>query len=273
MARIRSIKPEFFTDEDIAKLSPLARLAFEGLWCHSDKAGRLEDRPTRLKVLILPYDDVDFGALINEMAAEHFVIRYAVGGRRYLQVRTFGKHQRPRTDEPESEIPPPEGFAPTETDASLHSDSDVSSQTLGKEGKGREGERKGTEEVAPSALRAPSPPAADAVLTFPTIGPQRCWELTQPHVDAWQQQFPNLDVVDQCRRALAWLQANPTKQKTARGMPSFFVRWFMRETDSPRTSRHNGNGAHQTVRADDAGHIPPCKSHAECIAKRLGRSL
>jgi hypothetical protein len=31
MARIRTIKPEFFTDEDIAKLPPLTRIAFQGL--------------------------------------------------------------------------------------------------------------------------------------------------------------------------------------------------------------------------------------------------
>ena len=69
MPRIRTIKPEFFTDEVIAQMSPLARIAFEGLWCHADKSGRLEDRPARLKVLILPYDSADFEALLGEMSA------------------------------------------------------------------------------------------------------------------------------------------------------------------------------------------------------------
>jgi len=49
MARIRSLKPDFFKDEDLAVLPFEARLLFEGLWCYADKEGRLEDRPKYLK--------------------------------------------------------------------------------------------------------------------------------------------------------------------------------------------------------------------------------
>ena len=38
MARIRTIKPEFFDDPKIGRLSPLARLAFIGLLTQSDSA-------------------------------------------------------------------------------------------------------------------------------------------------------------------------------------------------------------------------------------------
>ena len=41
MARIRTIKPEFFTSDDICALSPLARLLYVGLWCEADREGRL----------------------------------------------------------------------------------------------------------------------------------------------------------------------------------------------------------------------------------------
>ena len=46
MARIRTIKPEFFTSEDIVALSPLARLLFIALWCEADREGRLVWKPT-----------------------------------------------------------------------------------------------------------------------------------------------------------------------------------------------------------------------------------
>jgi hypothetical protein len=65
--RIRTIKPGFFTHEEIAELSPLARLLFIGLWCMADVAGRLEDRPKRIKIEILPYDKADADALLNEI--------------------------------------------------------------------------------------------------------------------------------------------------------------------------------------------------------------
>ena len=41
MARIRTIKPEFFTSDDICALSPRARLLYVGLWCEADREGRL----------------------------------------------------------------------------------------------------------------------------------------------------------------------------------------------------------------------------------------
>ena len=66
--RIRSLKPDFFIDEDIAELKPLMRLFYQGLWCAADKSGRLEDRPKKLKVQILPYDNIDPEKMLNILA-------------------------------------------------------------------------------------------------------------------------------------------------------------------------------------------------------------
>ena len=45
MSRIRSIKPEFFTSEDIVSMTPLARLFYVSLWCEADREGRLDWKP------------------------------------------------------------------------------------------------------------------------------------------------------------------------------------------------------------------------------------
>lgn len=95
--RIRTIKPEFFKDEQLAELSPWARLLFIGLWGLADRDGRLEDRPMRIKVEILPYDDEqDVNILLDELAnhTQHFIIRYEAEGKKVIQIRTFTKHQR-----------------------------------------------------------------------------------------------------------------------------------------------------------------------------------
>src|SRR5262245_53409081 len=85
-----------------------ARVLFAGLWCWADRAGRLEDRPRRLKAEIFPYDEVDVDALLNELAARGFVLRYEAGGGRYLQVVAFARHQSPHKMERPSTIPAPE---------------------------------------------------------------------------------------------------------------------------------------------------------------------
>jgi hypothetical protein len=143
MARIRTIKPEFFDDEDICALSPLHRLCYAGLWCQADKAGRLEDRPKRLKARVLPFDDVNMDAMLTDLVQAGFIIRYAVDSKQYITIKptAWAKHQRPRNDEPESVLPPVD--TATVFVSSLVSDEHVTAETLGKEGKGRE--RKGRE--------------------------------------------------------------------------------------------------------------------------------
>ena len=108
MARIRTIKPEFFDDPDLALTPPHARLLFIGLWQQADKAGRLVEDTRRLRARVFPYEpDIDVGDLLAHLARGRFVVRYQVDGVAYLAVRNFGKHQQPHVREPESTIPAP----------------------------------------------------------------------------------------------------------------------------------------------------------------------
>ena len=113
MARTRSLKPDFFKDEDLATLPFEARLFFEGLWCFADREGRLEDRPKYLKVEIFPYDDVSVEKLLNllenpqidDRPNKKFIQRYTAGGKKYIEIIEFLKHQSPHNTEKESDIP------------------------------------------------------------------------------------------------------------------------------------------------------------------------
>ncbi|AAK94354.1 replication initiation protein [Myxococcus phage Mx8] len=107
MARIRSIKPDFFLDEELAVLSPMARLFFIGLWTQADKEGLLEYRPARLKASIFPYHDADVPALMDELEAGQFVQRYEAEEKVCVSIRNFAKHQRPHPKETAFGLPPP----------------------------------------------------------------------------------------------------------------------------------------------------------------------
>jgi hypothetical protein len=112
MARIRQIKPEFYLDDELARCSIRARFMFPGLWCLADRAGRLEDRPARIKAQIFPYDDnitVEDVEVLLDSLAEHFILRYSVAGKHYIQIRNFARHQHIHIKESPSQIPPPEG--------------------------------------------------------------------------------------------------------------------------------------------------------------------
>jgi hypothetical protein len=107
MPRIRYLKPEFFIDDDIASLPYAIRIFYQGLWCHADKEGRLEDRPAQLKVQIMPYDKIDAGEFLNELSKKPFIQRYEISGSRYIQILAWHKHQKPHHTEKDSIIPAP----------------------------------------------------------------------------------------------------------------------------------------------------------------------
>lgn len=103
--RLRTIKPGFFKNEDLAALPPLARLLYAGLWCMADREGRLEDRPKRIKVELLPYDSADVNKLLDALAQADFIVRYSSGAERYIEIPAFLLHQNPHVKEAISRIP------------------------------------------------------------------------------------------------------------------------------------------------------------------------
>lgn len=113
MARIRTVKPEFFKHYDLFKAEqetglPL-RLAFQGLWLCADKEGRFKWQPMQLKLDILPYDNVDFSLCMEELINYGFIEKYNIGNKYYGHIPTFKDHQRITGSEAnaESKIPEP----------------------------------------------------------------------------------------------------------------------------------------------------------------------
>lgn len=112
MARSRNIKPGFFRNEVLAEMDFGTRLLFIGLWTLADKAGRLEDRPKKIKIEVFPADDVDVPSMLHALAMHGFITRYAVDSVRYIQINNFLKHQSPHHKEVESVIPGTESADP-----------------------------------------------------------------------------------------------------------------------------------------------------------------
>jgi hypothetical protein len=143
MARIRTIKPRFFRHEQLFEAEketglPL-RLSFAGLFTVADREGRFRWEPRTIKLDILPYDEIDFAAVLDALAAHGFIVKYSAGGQTYGCIPTFNKHQVINAREARSEIPEyvEEMHAPV-----THTTTPVQAQdeSCG-EGKGREKER------------------------------------------------------------------------------------------------------------------------------------
>lgn len=136
MARIRTVKPEFFTSESVLSVSPLARLFFIGLWCEADREGRLKWKPKTLKFRYLPADNVDVDQLASELEENDMIKVYSVSDVDYCEVTGFTSHQVVNNRERASELPSRLCDASTTRQPRVKAEG---KERKGKEGKGKEG--------------------------------------------------------------------------------------------------------------------------------------
>jgi hypothetical protein len=100
VARIRSIKPDFFTSEVIASLPLSARLTFIGLWTYVDDNGVGLDNERLIVAAIWPLEaDLAEAASrtredLARLSGAALVTRYRDASRRYLHIRSWEEHQR-----------------------------------------------------------------------------------------------------------------------------------------------------------------------------------
>lgn len=150
MARIRTIKPDFFTSEDVVRLTPMARLLYIATWMEADREGRMVWRPGTLKLRYLPGDDCEVLALTQELINGGLIVLYEAGGQQLAHIPTFTRHQIINNRETPSVLPtPPDACttrAPRVTDAPQTLDDApevveraTGTPLVGKEGKGKEG--------------------------------------------------------------------------------------------------------------------------------------
>lgn len=161
MARIRSVKPEFFRHEELYEAERAAglplRLAFAGIWTCCDKNGVFPWRPRALKLDVLPYDDIDFAVVLAALEGGEFVSKFKHGGELYGVVPNFRKHQRISGKELQNpaQYPAPEGFQEPPED-----EPGSDGEAPGKHPGAQEGKGKERKECAPEVLPSDLDPLA-----------------------------------------------------------------------------------------------------------------
>jgi hypothetical protein len=210
VARIRSIKPEFWSDRSMSRLTRDCRMLYMALWNVADEHGRCNGDPRLIKGQAFPYDDDITAAVVEgmlaDLAAAGRVDRYDVDDDPYLFLPKLAKHQRLEADKVESRLPPPpdpDRVAPPRGQV-LHPDANESSPDSDESARGADknallyvaGSR---EHVAGSGELPPSPaaPKTDKTGTRGTRLPDN-WELP----DDWRLWAVAEGATEQ--QALAW---------------------------------------------------------------------
>ncbi|MEE1922661.1 DnaT-like ssDNA-binding domain-containing protein [Pseudomonas sp. 148P] len=151
MARIRTIKPEFWTSEQVMECSPMARLLFIGLWNFCDDAGNHPLSAKTIKALIFPGDDIttaQVDAMLCELQSNDLITAYEASAKQYLHVNGWG-HQK--IDKPTYKHPSFVERSPSTPRAG----DDRSPSGSGVLTPGKEGEGKGSNTPPPREAGAP----------------------------------------------------------------------------------------------------------------------
>lgn len=96
MARIRTVKPEFWTSEQVTDCSPIARLLFIGMWNFCDDGGNHPASVKTLKMLIFPSDDItipQIQSMIDELVTTGLLVQYTDNNKNFWHVTGWG-HQK-----------------------------------------------------------------------------------------------------------------------------------------------------------------------------------
>lgn len=213
MARIRTIKPDFFTSEDIVSLSPMARLLYIALWCEADREGRFVWRPATFKLRYFPGDKVNIEALSKELLNRELVVRYGDG---LAHIPTFLEHQHINPREAHSSLPVPDASA---------RDSDVQVGREGRERKGKEGD---VDASAADAAPAAKPLNGNSVAYIPANDGSE-FGISAEQLSEFEKLYPAVNVPQTLNEIRGWNLANPARRKTRAGVLRHVNQWLAKE--------------------------------------------
>ena len=166
MARIRTVKPEFWTSEQVTDCSTNARLLFIGIWNFCDDRGVIPFKPKEIKGKVFPNDDIlstDVRRMIDELVNSDLLgVFQGPDGQEYLWVTGWRKHQR--IDRPSYKYPEPPAEIQPRTGQLLLPIRRTFDEGHPPEGKGREGKGKEGTALDDDSTKAISPDQARLVI-------------------------------------------------------------------------------------------------------------
>lgn len=260
MSRARNIKPGFFKNEDLVELPFEYRLLFIGLWTMADREGRLEERPKKIKMELFPADPVDVCAGLTELDARGFILRYEIGGKQYIQILAWKKHQNPHVKEAQSTIPPPcEHSASTVQEHDEHSASPADSLIL-----------------IPDSLIQEEPPQPAAARSRGSRLPED-WKPSEELVAWARKEFPAVDLKLEIARFVDHFRSKTGRGASMLDWAATFRNWIRRSIDfSPRNVPHGTTGPPQSgglARQPKERALAPAESRLQAQLRWLGDEL
>ena len=222
----RIIKESLCSSEKIASLSDFEFRLWIGLITQADDAGRGDARPAIIKGHVFPFRDrisiKDIDAALQVLAARGCVSLYTVDGKPYFVFPGWVKHQRVRDCKPKFPEPPKNDSSPQS--AASCGELPRAAALIQSESESEYNPNPKNDSAEPQAASAPP------VISLP-LNDGTAFAISAEQCHEWAGLYPAVDVIQQLRGMLGWLNANPEKRKTKRGILAFINRWLAKEQD------------------------------------------
>ena len=66
--------------------------------------------------------------------------------------------------------------------------------------------------------------------------------VAQSYIEKLAELYPAVDIIQELRKMKGWLDSNPVKRKTRRGINRFINSWLSREQDKGGVNRYGADG-------------------------------
>lgn len=249
----RMIKETIRTDLQINRLTDFQFRLWTYLLTYVDDYGRGSADPDLVKGFCFPRrKDVtakSISAGFKELQNEGLVKIYRVGEEMYFYFPTWEKHQRIQAKRSLYPEPPSSEDCDSLDNSTVdHGDPRLTTVTHGDPPPEVEVEVEVEEEIeytstvvdVCSELKSSKPKACKkepAVFELPTNTGEG-YAFYQGDIDSYKSLYPAVDVEQEMRKMIGWLDANPTRRKTKAGMKRFVNNWLSSEQDKykPATS-------------------------------------
>lgn len=231
----RILRESICTSDSIDRLSWFEEALFYRLIVSCDDFGRFDGRAAVIKSRLFPLKEnltlKTVETALHGLANAGLITLYMFEGKRFLCLPTWGKYQTQRAKV--SKFPAPDSSLQEDesTCKQMISDASTCKQMIAnvpvfenRESNSIFAIRDAEGSTEPQAASAP--PAIVLPLNDGTEYPvsvEQCQE--------WAGLYPAVDVIQQLRGMKGWLDANPDRRKTKRGINSFIVRWLAKEQD------------------------------------------
>lgn len=224
MARIRSVKPEFWDSPSTAQASLRARLFYIAMWNWADDWGVGDANPRRLLGFAFPNDESseveprNFRRLATEVAECYGVTWYEVDGRAYYAIPSWEEHQR--TEKKARRAFP----TPDQAERILYAEaSEVPTPSSGnrQDGAGEQGSRGAGEKTRPPA------PQPDTFDTWYQAYKRK--EAKGDAITAYRKATRTIGADELLRLTVKWFEDRPTIERKFIPLPASWLngqRWM-----------------------------------------------